>query len=329
MNAAFAVDVLRLQFHHSTQPLQRMDTLPTELHALICQKACADYGSTIRSLNSVSKYFHEVSRPYLYHRISAFGTGQALALLERLERTPPQLREIHHLFLSDVSPDASSKSPKRLTDRETQALTRIIILAAPTLHSFALVAHSLYCSTALIARVWRTLFPRLQRLALSGFYPFPSAPGRFPTLTHLQLDGNRNPHGLLQMGALEDACPALAELTITGLGAAGAFVVELEEALTGDEVFDELSDYTAPTRLPPSIRSVTLQAAPEPPAASMEAYSGTAARTKDTILLGRLEALKQKKAKDGERVRICVLERSATMISAEDIRQEWLSGSRS
>lgn len=307
-----------------------MDTLPTELHALICRKVCADYGSAIRSLNSVSKYFHEVSRPYLYHRTFAFGTGQALALLERLERTPPRLREIHHLFLSDVSPDTSSpKFPKRLTDRETQALTRIIILAAPTLQSFALVAHSLYCSTALMARVWRTSFPRLQRLALSGFYPFPSAPGRFPTLTHLHLDGNRNPHGLLQMGALEDACPALATLTITGLGAAGAFVVELEEALSGDEVFDELSEYTAPTRLPPSIRSVTLQAAPEPPAASMEAYSGGAVRMKDSVLLSRLEALKHRKTKDGERVLICVLERNATMISPEDIRREWLSGVRS
>ncbi|KJA13646.1 hypothetical protein HYPSUDRAFT_49738 [Hypholoma sublateritium FD-334 SS-4] len=304
-----------------------MDTLPTELHALICQKACADYGSTIRSLNSVSRYFHEVSRSYLYHRTSAFGTAQALRLLERLERTPPRLREIHHLFLSDVSPDASSsKFPKRLTDRETQALTRIIILAAPTLHSFALVAHSLYCSTALIARVWRTSFPHLQRLALSGFYPFPSAPGRFPKLSHLHLDGNRNPHGLLQMGALEDACPTLSTLRISGLGAAGAFVVELEEALAGDEVFDELSDYTAPTRLPPSIRAVTLQAAPEPPTASMEAYSGSAARMKDTILLGRLEALKQRKAKDGERMRIRVLERNSTMISPEDIRREWLSG---
>ncbi len=220
MNAAFAVNVLRLQFHRSTQPLQKMDTLPTELHALICQKACADYGSTIRSLNSVSKYFHEVSPGRIYITESlAFGTwtsfgiiGEARTDAASTARDPPLISVrciARHIF----------NPKKRLTDRETQALTRHYnTRRADSSLNRSRRALAIFAAQRSSRRVWRTSFPRLQRLALSGFYPFPSALGRFPSLTHLHLDGNRNPHGLLQMGALEDACPVLAELTITGLG---------------------------------------------------------------------------------------------------------------
>ncbi|KAF8956635.1 hypothetical protein BDZ97DRAFT_1907119 [Flammula alnicola] len=214
-----------------------MDILPTELHAYICQLACTDDGSSIRTLNVVSKYFQEVSRPYLYHNVSAFGMVQILCLLERLERTPPHMRHIHHLFLSDVPSDpSSSKSPFRLSDFENQALSRIITSSAPTLETLSLVANAPFSSTSLIARVFRTPFPLLHSLAISGFYPFPSSLGKFPSLKRLHLNGNRNPHGLLHMCSLEEACPSLTDLKITGLGAAGAFVMELEDALVEEQV---------------------------------------------------------------------------------------------
>ncbi|KAF9483738.1 hypothetical protein BDN70DRAFT_826868, partial [Pholiota conissans] len=216
-----------------------MDALPTELHAYICQTACIDDGTTIRALSGVSRYYHEVSRPFLYQNVSAFGVNQVMDLLEQLERLPAQMRLIRYLFLSDVSSEETKSDPEsphapqpsRLTDKQTQALARIISLSSSTLKSFSLVAHSPLSSTSLIARVFRTSFPHLQSLSISGFYPFPSSVGKFPSLKHLHLSGNRNPHGLLHMCALEETFPALATLAITGLGAAGGFVIELEEAL--------------------------------------------------------------------------------------------------
>ncbi|KAF8186307.1 hypothetical protein BJ912DRAFT_469261 [Pholiota molesta] len=311
-----------------------MDKLPTELHAYICQTACVDDGATIRSLNRVSKYFHEVSRPYLYHNVSAFGIDQVMTLLERLERTPAQMRCIRHLFLSDTASSEStptppsappSSPPARLTDIQTQAVARLIALAAPTLASLALVAHAPLSSTALIARVFRTSFPALRRLAVAGFYPFPSAAGRFPALRHLRLSGNRNPHGLLQMGALEDTFPGLETLAIAGLGAAGGFVIELEEALAGREGADGLGAFAVPTNLPRTLREITLQAAPEPVAVPADAAYPDTVVMKDRILVARLDALRARTAKAAEGVRVTVLERSVTQISPDDVRREWLA----
>ncbi|KAF8178760.1 hypothetical protein BJ912DRAFT_650484 [Pholiota molesta] len=315
-----------------------MDKLPTELHAYICQTACVDDGATIRSLNRVSKYFHEVSRPYLYHTVSAFGIDQVLTLLERLERTPAQMRCIRHLFLSDTAsseptptaptaPAPPSSPPPRLTDTQTQAVARLLALAAPTATSLALVAHAPLSSTALIARVFRTPFPALRRLAVAGFYPFPSAAGRFPALRELRLSGHRNPHGLLQMGALEDAFPGLETLAIAGLGAAGGFVIELEEALAGREGADGLGAFAVPTNLPRTLREITLQAAPEPVAVvPADAEYPDTVVMKDRILVARLDALRARTAKaEAEGVRVTVLERGVTQISPDDVRREWIA----
>ncbi|KDR73324.1 hypothetical protein GALMADRAFT_251945 [Galerina marginata CBS 339.88] len=297
-----------------------MDTLPTELHAYIFQSACSNEGVTIRALNTVSKYFCEVSRPYLYRNISISGPSQITRLLDRLQNTPIHLRHIHHLFLSDV---LDTQHAIRLSDIERSSITRIITLSSPTLRTFSLVASSPFSSTSLIACVFRTSFPHLQSLTISGFYPFPSSAGRFPSLTHLHLEGNRNPQGLFQMSALEDAFPSLAELKVSGLGAAGAFLVEVEEALAGGEIYDGHSDCMTATRLPPSVRRLIIQAGPEPsPSASL--VSRETAAMKDFVMIKRLVALKSRKISSDHGVELSILDRSVALTSVNELREGWL-----
>ena len=57
----------------------------------------------------------------------------------------------------------------------------------------------------------------------------------FRSLTHLRLSGNRNPHGLLQLGALAAAAPALTNLRLSDLACAAPFAREMHTAtLPGD-----------------------------------------------------------------------------------------------
>ncbi|PPQ81331.1 hypothetical protein CVT25_015087 [Psilocybe cyanescens] len=301
-----------------------MDTLPAELHAYICQFACEDDGATIRVLSSVSKYLNQVTKPYLFRNVSAIGIPQIVALLERLDSTPSTMRHVEHLFLSDAPFKGSSSTPNlpptRLTDHEIRGLNRLIALSAPSLKNFSFIATSPFSSTSLIARIFRTSFPFLVKLTISGFYPFPSTPGHFPLLKDLHLDGNRNPHGLFQMSMLEDACPSLQNLKITGLGAAGSFVVELEEALSGGKLWDENTDYMVPIHLPSQLRQITLQAGPVP----VVSGSRDNAATKDHFLMKRLQSLKTISS-SGREYSACVsvLERSVMPSSLDEFRLEW------
>jgi len=306
-----------------------MKVLPVELHVHIFGLACTDDGWTIRALSMVSRYFWEVSRAYLYQNVSVSGTDRVFALLDRLETLPPRLRQIRHLFLTDVPSTSPKIAAPQLSQQENQAVIRLISLAAPTLHSFSFVPSAPFSSTSLIARVFRTSFPLLKSLTISGFYPFPSSPGKFPSLKHLNLNGNRNPHGLFQMGTLEDACPVLESLEVTGLGLAGGFVLELEDALTASEVWERdderCGDIMPPAKLPPSVRRVTVQAGPEPVvAANSSGPMPDVATMKDRVLTGRLQALKSRKATRVNGVEVLVLDRCVSPISAEDIRRDWL-----
>lgn len=306
-----------------------MEILPTELHAHIFNLACTDDGWTIRALSLVSIYFREVSRAFLYRNVSVSGTDRVFALLDRLETLPPRLRQIRHLFLTDI-PSKSPKIPSpQLSQRENQAVIRLITLVAPTLHSFSFALSAPFSSTSLIARVFRTSFPLLKRLTISGYYPFPSSPGKFPALKHLALNGNRNPHGLFQMGTLEDACPGLESLEVTGLGLAGGFVLELEDALTASEVWEQDDDYDGdimlPAKLPQGVRRVTVQAGPEPVVvANSSGPLPDVATMKDRMLMERLQALKSRKATPVTGVEVVVLDRCLSPISAENIRRDWL-----
>ena len=145
----------------------------------------------------------------------------------------------------------------------------------------------------------------------------------------LHLDGNRNPLGLFQMSALEDACPELIDLKISGLGAAGAFVVELEETLTlaesgcdGNVQAECESDFMMPTSIPPKLRRIVVQPGPEPNVALSVASRETAS-IKDKVMMKRLNELKTRKVSDSG-VQLEILQRSLAYMSLEDLRKEWL-----
>jgi len=303
-----------------------MDILPVELHLFIFNLTCTDDGWTARTLSAVSRYFREVSKSFLYRNLSVFGSGRVLELLQRLETLPSNLRQIRHLFLTDALSTSSKTPAPQLSQKETQAIMRLITLAAPTLRSLSFVPSAPLSGTSLIARVFRTSFPVLQSLSISGFYPFPSSPGKFPSLKRLHLNGNRNPIGLFQMGMLDDACPGLEELEVTGLGVAGAFVLELEGALIASGVQKEGEncdvDFMSPVKLPPSVRRVILQAGPEPVAlVNSSGRSSDMAAMKDRAFMGRLQALKSVNVNG---VEIFVRDRPSSPISAEDIQRAWL-----
>lgn len=293
-----------------------MNTLPLELHGYICELSCIQDAATVRSLSMVSPYFTQVTRPYLYRNIAVLGAEQIFTLSSQLTAVPSHLRRIRHLFLSDT-PNTPS-----LPDTQSQKLLRsikqFVALSAPSLESLALFLRS-PLSTAAIAAVFRTHFPSLRRLIIHGFYPYPSTPRKFPRLEHLHLSGNRNPHGLLQMCTLEDACPSLTSLRISGFVAASTFVTELEEALDiggkGDEQL-ETNDCLTRAKFPPHLSRLVLQ--PEFPLD--RGAVDTRGVSKDDVIMDHLQGIKRKKLG----VELSILKQSSTS-SWTDFRQEWLT----
>ncbi|KAI0643376.1 hypothetical protein C8Q79DRAFT_883161, partial [Trametes meyenii] len=215
-----------------------MDALPLEIHAHIFEFACIDDGTTARSLALVSRYVREVAAPYLYQSIAISGMEQMSEIVGRLDVIPPHLRRIRHLFLSDWTHSqakervvrASEEAQDRYEAEKTLAL-RILALAAPTLETLAVVVSCPYTGPSVLGSLFSTPLPHLVDLAVHGFYPFPHVPRSVPRLERLHLSGNRNPHGLLQLGALDAACPSLTHLHVSGLVAAISFVEELRAAL--------------------------------------------------------------------------------------------------
>ncbi|PPQ65505.1 hypothetical protein CVT24_010802 [Panaeolus cyanescens] len=143
-------------------------------------------------------------------------------------------------------------------------MTRLLLLAAPHLRSLALIVSSPFQSTALISRLFRTSFPNMIDLTISGFYPFPSSAGKFPKLKSLHLNGNTNPVGLFQTNCLTKSCPSLRSLYISGLQVAGPFAMELHEALKGRDNVENERDVDThdlpPVELPKSIQRIVVQA---------------------------------------------------------------------
>ena len=304
-----------------------MHKLPPELHHYICESACIEDAASVHALNMVSTYFHEVSKPYLYRTVAASGVQQVLALSERLAIIPPHLSRIHHLFLCDLPSQTKSNAHSASTHTEDsykllRCVVQILAHASPTLQTLSLFSQS-PISTALIAKVFRTSFPVLRRLSIHGFYPFLSSPNRFPQLEYLHLNGNRNPSGLLQMWTLDDACPALETLRITGLSLAGSFVSEVEDALNqsgaDEDALDSADDLSSP-RLPAQLKSLIVQAGPLP-----DHGLGKVVSLKDKVMMNRLESLRSSR-KGGLSVRVSVPERTLQSLSVEDMKEEWFAG---
>ena len=289
-----------------------MQACPTELHSFICQLAGLDDGRTVRALSLVSKYFNEIARLYMYQSLSISGPEQIMILLSKLESLPLHLRQIRHLFLSDQpfsKPEGKLRIPSPTLD--PSAITRILALVAHTLETLTFVLSDVTTSTRSIARLFRLSFPRLRELAVSGFYPFPSSPGKFPRLTHLHLHGNRNPHGLLQLRGLDETCPSLTHLRVSGLSMAVNFAQELQEAFSGDEETMELF----PSRLPPHVEHVIVQ--PGSPAGKLS----TVALQKEEAMVQQLAAVRLLATKG---VRFDVLEGSDVGPFTEAFKREWV-----
>ncbi|KAJ7581174.1 hypothetical protein C8J56DRAFT_959296 [Mycena floridula] len=185
-----------------------LESCPPEIIFYICELSCS-----FRALTRVSRYFHEITTPLQYETVEISSMEVVSALVERLEGTKEHLRRIYHLFLS-----LSNK------DKPSSSLARLLSMASPTLSTFCAIA-----STSILAQIFRTNFPQLMELSVIGMYPFPSTPNSFPRLRRLELNGNRNPHGLIQLGCLKLAFPSLRDLSVKGLRSAGSFLKEMEE----------------------------------------------------------------------------------------------------
>jgi hypothetical protein len=292
-----------------------MNACPPELHSYICQLAGQDDGGTIRALSLVSRYFNAIARPYIYQSLSISGPEQINTLSYKLVSTPLHLRHIRHLFLSD----GVSNKPQRTSEGTSRApnptaITRILTLAAPTLESLTFISSNPTTSTQLISRLFRLSCPHLRELTVSGFYPFPSFPGKFPRLTHLHLHGNRNPHGLLQLGGLDEVCPSLTHLRVSGLSMAVSFAHELEEAFKCDEENTTLF----PSRLPPHVECVVVQPGSPGPAGKL---SSATLHKREKVMNERLAAVKALATKG---IRFVIMEGSEVESLLETLKRDWV-----
>ena len=252
-----------------------MESLPLELHTQIFEFACTDDGATARALALVSRYVRAAASPFLFQSLSVSGLVQMDALVARLHALPPHARRIRHLFLSDWTRKDMLKGGAPFAemeryDRERALAARILEYASPTLETLALVAACPFTAAPLVGHLFALPLPHLEELAIHGFYPFPQSydNGGLPRLTRLHLSGNRNPHGLLQLGALEAACPALTHLRVSEVAGAAAFAREVYEAAIPrpSSEASALSVSTFPSALPARLRELVIEARrpPEP-----------------------------------------------------------------
>ncbi|KAF7794668.1 hypothetical protein EIP86_005806 [Pleurotus ostreatoroseus] len=257
-----------------------MHTLPLELHSQIFDLACSDDGTTARALVRVSRYVRSVAEPFLYQSLAVAGSSPLTELLERLERVPAHKRRVRRLFLSDWShkqvrqksaPTADADMDRY--DLEKSLIIRLLDLVGPTLHSLAFLVSCPFNGTQLIGHLFTLKLPNLRDLSVHGFYPFPHLPHVMPRLQHLHLSGNRNPHGLLQVGALAEACPRVETLRISGLVSAASFVEELGNSLHPSS---QTTRSLLSAELPVCIRKIVVQTGPAP--AKARRYSSASAQ---------------------------------------------------
>ncbi|KAI0773125.1 hypothetical protein BD413DRAFT_433106, partial [Trametes elegans] len=214
-----------------------MDALPFELHAQIFEFACTDDGSTAHALSLVSRYVRDVSAPYRFQSLVIMGSKQMEKLASRFDVTPPHLRRVRHVFLSDrtcVQREDCKLRPRgeEELDRyeaERALALRVLALITLTVETLAVEVSCIPNSTALLGALFSMTMPRLTDLSVYGFYPFPHTPRTMPRLERLHLSGHPNPNGLFQLGALDAACPSLKDIRISGLvGAVGTAAVLLD-----------------------------------------------------------------------------------------------------
>jgi hypothetical protein len=240
------------------------------------------------------------------------------------------MRRIRHLCLSDRPPQSTNVT--RLGEGDKAHIVQLLLLAAPTLETLAFSASFPTTSASLIGTLFSIVFPCLAELTIAGYYPFPRLPASLPRLERLHLRGNRNPHGLLQLGALDAVCPNLTHLMISDLSMAVSFVDELEEALkTGrdSEANTNTSNdmyYPSPftVNLPSKLEFIAIQPRLEPE----REFSGRhrVSTLKDQEMMDRLERLRLDSAEAGgiHGVRFILRDRSVSAFDSNEVaRREW------
>src|SRR5262245_8733793 len=120
-----------------------MRAIPPEIYAYIIELACTDDIATYRSLTLVSTYISELTKPWRFYVVSARGTVQIVALLERLKGIPERLRRVRHLQLSDTPSEGKPQAGQNIVAYQgrnelTAHLVAIFYLLAPTLYTLAL-----------------------------------------------------------------------------------------------------------------------------------------------------------------------------------------------
>ncbi|KAI0804740.1 hypothetical protein BC629DRAFT_1283436 [Irpex lacteus] len=304
-----------------------MNSLPIELHSQIFELACSDDGTTAQSLALVSRYVREVSKPFLLQSIAVSGLHSLTALADKLESLPMHKRRVRNLFISDwtrkeIESKVVSAHDADMDRYEAERLTimRLLESIAPTLETLSFVISCPFNSTRLIGHLFSLSLPSLEALSVHGFYPFPPSHENMPNLRRLHLSGNRNPHGIFQVGSLRIASPKLEHLHISGLVSAASFADELNSVLLPDK--DAPATSLLHATLPPSIKRITVTTGPSP-AATRRLASAHAQHRK---MEDRLNALVGSRGDAVDGVYLEVRKAEAVSCSYENLRREWAEG---
>jgi hypothetical protein len=121
-----------------------------------------------------------------------------------------------------------------------------------------------------------------------------------PNLRRLRLEGNRNPHGLFQLGSLL-SLPRLEVLTIGGLNAAVSFVEELEDIFG---VAEKDEDVLQKTALPPMLGHIIVRTSPQPAGVGIVGQPRLRMREKNDVMM---EKLKNLDAMEGKVIKFTLL----------------------
>ncbi|KAH9054071.1 hypothetical protein EDB83DRAFT_2394208 [Lactarius deliciosus] len=120
-----------------------IQNFPPELLFHIFRYACVDEGVTARSLSLTSKYVSSVSSQFLFNTLHLASVDSLQCAVRRLSSLPPHLRQVYHLFVSDLGRQTPAKSKPDLSECFTQIssdlFSQILLLTAPTLRTLTVI----------------------------------------------------------------------------------------------------------------------------------------------------------------------------------------------
>ncbi|KDQ17262.1 hypothetical protein BOTBODRAFT_185968 [Botryobasidium botryosum FD-172 SS1] len=223
--------------------------LPAELILIILRLACMDGGQTARRLCLVSKHFHALAKPLLFHSITIIGVIQMMEFLRRLGQDPLIPATVRHLFLSE-QPLPFSPQLTDLCDPFHWS-HKIIFIVAPYLETLCHVPYDDMRGGFTLA----IPFPRLRELTLSAGRvhfkrPIPTLE-RFHAYSHSPCPAFYN---------LDQMCPRLTHLKVTDFSSDGEVLVHGLQQFWGDPLCGP-SQGRPPFRLP-ALDNIIIQPSP-------------------------------------------------------------------